>query len=47
MIIIFDKNTDNYLKKGLNVKVLTRIEDKWENGEAIYWFQHADKYIIL
>lgn len=43
----FDKDTSNYLKKGLNVKVLTRIEDKWENGEAIYWFQHADKYIIL
>ena len=43
----FDKDTANYLKKGLNVKVLTRIEDKWENGEAIYWFQHADKYIIL
>lgn len=43
----FDKDTANYLKKGLNIKVLTRIEDKWENGEAIYWFQHADKYIIL
>ena len=43
----FDEDTANYLKKGLNVKVLTRIEDKWENGEAIYWFQHADKYIIL
>ena len=43
----FDKDTANYLKKELNIKVLTRIEDKWENGEAIYWFQHADKYIIL
>lgn len=43
----FDEDTANYLKKGLNVKVLTRIEDKWENGEAVYWFQHADKYIIL
>lgn len=43
----FDKDTAEYLKKNLNVKVLSRVEDKWENGEAIYWFQHADKYIIL
>ena len=31
----FDEDTANYLKKGLNVKVLTRIQDKWENGEAV------------
>lgn len=43
----FDTDTSEYLKKNLNVKVLNRIEDKWENGEALYWFQHADKYIIL
>ena len=43
----FDENTAEYLKKKLNVRVLTRMEDKWENGEAFYWFQHADKYIIL
>lgn len=43
----FGKDMADYLKKKLNVKVLSRMEDKWENGEVFYWFQHADGYIIL
>ena len=43
----FDEDTAEYLKKKLDVRVLSRMEDKWENGEVLYWFQHADKYIVL
>ena len=43
----FDSETSEYLKNNLAVKVLIRMEDKWENGEVYYWFQHADSYIIL
>ena len=43
----FDSETSEYLKNNLAVKVLTRMEDKWENGEVYYWFQHADSYIVI
>ena len=43
----FDNETSEYLKDNLSVKVLARMEDKWENGEVYYWFQHADRYIVL
>ena len=43
----FEQDTVEYLMRSLDVKVLVRMEDKWENGEVFYWFQHADKYIIL
>lgn len=34
-----------YLKEKLEVTVLNSMSDKWENGEAFYWFQHANKFI--
>lgn len=38
------KNAE-YLKKNVQIDVLSRMEDKWENGEAFYWFQHSDKFL--
>ena len=43
----FDKETAKYLKNHLSIKILLRVEDKWENGEVYYWFQHADSYIVI
>ena len=43
----FDKETAKYLKNHLSIKILVRVEDKWENGEVYYWFQHADNYLIF
>lgn len=41
----FDTDTAEYLKKRVDVRVLSRMEDKWENGEVFYWFQHSNKFI--
>lgn len=43
----FLKNKDiaDYLKRSLDVKVLVRMEDKWENGEVFYWFQHSNTFL--
>ena len=30
-----------YLVKNLDIKFLKSVADKWENGEACYWFQHS------
>ena len=39
-------NSDaEYLKKNLKVEVIESFTDKWENGEAFYWFQHSNKAI--
>lgn len=38
------KNAE-YLKKNVQIDVLSRMEDKWENGEVFYWFQHSDKFL--
>lgn len=40
-----EDSTKDYLKRNLKVEILTSVEDKWENGEAYYWFQHSGKYI--
>lgn len=31
----------DYLTKNLQVSILDSMRDKWENGEACYWFQHS------
>ncbi|MBE5881826.1 MAG: hypothetical protein E7289_05935 [Lachnospiraceae bacterium] len=32
---------EEYLSKNLTIKFLKSMTDKWENGEACYWFQHS------
>lgn len=36
-----DEDTANYLIKNFSVDIIDSMEDKWENGEAWYWFQHS------
>lgn len=36
-----DESTTNYLKKNLKIEILKTLEDKWENGEVVYWLQHS------
>lgn len=36
-----DKDTAGYLIREFKVEFLDSVEDKWENGEAFYWFQHS------
>lgn len=35
----------DYLKRDFKVDLSFKFEDKWENGEAVYYFTHADKWI--
>ena len=37
----------SYLKDNLEVSIIGSVEDKWENGEVVYWFRNADKWITL
>ena len=30
-----------YLKQILKVEIIDSVEDKWENGEVVYWLQHS------
>ena len=34
-------DTKEYLKRNLEIKIQKTFTDKWENGEAFYWFQHS------
>ena len=34
-----------YLKRDFKVDLSFKFEDKWENGEVVYYFTHADKWI--
>ena len=34
-----------YLKKDFKVKLGFKFEDKWENGEVVYYFTNANKWI--
>lgn len=34
-------SSKDYLVSKLTVKFLKSMTDKWENGEACYWFQHS------
>lgn len=36
-----------YLIERFEVSIIDSVEDKWENGEMFYWFQHAGKTINL
>ena len=35
----------DYLKRDFKVDLSFKFEDKWENGEVVYYFTHADKWI--
>ena len=35
----------DYLKRDFKVDISFNFEDKWENGEAVYYFTHAGKWI--
>lgn len=39
------KKDAEYLIDSLCVDILSRMEDRWENGEVFYWFQHSNKYL--
>lgn len=39
------ERTKEYLKKNLKVEMLKSLEDKWENGEVVYWLQHSGAVI--
>ena len=34
-------SSKDYLVSKLTIKFLKSMTDKWENGEACYWFQHS------
>ena len=34
-----------YLIKNLDVRTINVMEDKWENGEVWYWFQHSGAWL--
>lgn len=40
-----EEDAREYLIKSLEIKILKTFTDKWENGEAFYWFQHSNKVI--
>ena len=40
-----EDSTKDYLKKYFNCSFSFKFEDKWENGEAVYYFTTADKWI--
>lgn len=46
---IESKRSDSidYLKKMFSVKIRFRIEDKWENGEVVYYFLNHKKMITM
>ena len=35
------EDTAKYLIENLEIKFLKTFTDRWENGEAFYWFQHS------
>lgn len=39
------KDTRKYLIESLEIKILKTFTDRWENGEAFYWFQHSNKIV--
>ena len=36
-----------YLIKSLDISLIDKVEDKWENGEVLYYFPMHDKYIVM
>ena len=35
------EDTERYLLENFQVDIIKSMEDKWENGEMFYWFQHS------
>lgn len=40
-----DEHTAEYLEKRFKVETVDFMEDKWENGEVWYWFQHSGVFL--
>lgn len=40
-----DAEIAKYLEKSFHVEIVESMEDKCENGEAWYWFQHSRAYL--
>lgn len=40
-----EDRTKEYLKRDFDCSFGFTFEDKWENGEAVYYFTHAQKWI--
>lgn len=40
-----DEHTAEYLEKRFKVEIVDFMEDKWENGEVWYWFQHSGIFL--
>lgn len=38
-------DSQSYIMNNLEISIIDSMEDKWENGEAWYWFQHSDTYL--
>lgn len=36
------EDTARYLIDNFQVDIVKSMEDKWENGEMFYWFQHSE-----
>lgn len=38
-------DSQSYIMNNLEISIIDSMEDKWENGESWYWFQHSDTYL--
>lgn len=36
-----------YLSKELHIEMVSTITDRWQNGEVVYYFPTADKFITM
>lgn len=43
---LYSENAE-YLIKSLDISLIDKVEDKWENGEVLYYFPMHDKYIVM
>lgn len=43
---LYQESTE-YLIKSLDISLIDKVEDKWENGEVLYYFPMHDKYIVM
>ena len=41
------QNSSDYLIRALEVKIVKAIEDKWHNGEVVYYFTSNMKYLTM
>ena len=41
------QNSSDYLMKNLEVKIVKAIEDKWHNGEVVYYITSNMKYLTM